>query len=383
MFLFAISFITYCFKKLLIYKSFAEIGEREQTMENNTSNGETNKQNIDHEVNVTEAEVNHDSQEPIALKRNVVTEEQNQETEKGDHKTDDQKLVNGNGAEEKESAEQESTEPANESVTQPEANEQVVPPQNEDAEEPEIQTSETFMKIEEKKVIERLSRVVDTELTLQLSDNKEGKDSKEEASDDIDKREDTTDKDSHEESKDEPNEVTQNGEDIEAKPHESNTFSAIGENAGQNDVNTEEDESIGKDLKTGYSISEPQANDEDNNVTFRSVEENNVNENTDDQKSSSVDEQETKRESSEPEVVGVVKQNGNRCDENQNEEEQDEEGEDHFQENIQFKSTLKMWSTGKKDESDAKKNSRDKFKTLRQIKKGNTRSLMEKFQIPK
>ena len=382
MFLFAIAFITYYIKKFFVTEP-----EIHNNMENEALNGETNQTN-DHEIHVTQAEVNHESLEPTALKRNVVANNDSEEN-------DEPKLTNGHDVEQSKNNEQESSEP----VAESEGDKHIAAPEQEDSIPENSHTSETFMKIEEKKVIERLSKVIDAELTLQLADVNNGKESEKEQDETKDEtslvqtevKDENLNEDSHE-LKQETEEVKQSGEDVEAQPHESITFSAVEENSDQNEENKESEEATDQDdLKSNDSIIEPQENNADNEVRFHAVQESYVatdNHIEDSQKSSVPEEEEQEEERSEvrePEVVGVVKQNGNRYDENQNEDDvEEEEEEDDFQESKVFKSTLKMWSTGKSSQSpEPPINSRDKFKTLRQIKKGNTRSLMEKFQIPK
>jgi len=282
--------------------------------EDNQMEDKVNGETTDHEVHVTQAEVSHEFQEfeePVALKRNILPEISENE---------DQKIeTNGEVVNTTEEA----------AVKEPEAEDSV----------PIEDTSETFMKIEEKNVIERLSRVVDTELILEVSriDDQEVQES--EVSD----------------SKGEVNEI---------------------DRVVENEV-TESDDSVGRvDLKNDYSIYETQANE----VKLHAFEDNSV------KTDNHIEDNERTFESG-PRVVSgqafepeVVKYNGTKLDENQNEDEE----EDELKEIIGFKNKLKLWSSGKNNQSaDQPIDSRNKFKTLRQIKKGNTRSLMEKFQPQK
>ncbi|XP_054155285.1 suppressor of Mek1-like [Oppia nitens] len=86
--------------------------------------------------------------------------------------------------------------------------------------------------------------------------------------------------------------------------------------------------------------------------------------------------------------------NGDKNNNTKHLNDEEEEDEDEFKEMAGFKSTLKKWSSHGKGDSNNNTNnnnnmdgsqmsSADKFKTLKQIKRGNTRSLMERFQIPK
>lgn len=281
------------------------------------ANNNNNEENGDDDSHVIYAEISHESQEPIAFKRSLIPETNGQ--------TDG---TNGDNSEEVE--EQKEEEVAS------------IPT------EAEPQTADFFIKMEEKNVIERLSRVIDTELSIEtlrvdsesVADNKEEED--------------------EEESKPE----------VESQSIESETEPRISE--------LPEDTTDGS-VFSRFSIAVNQETTEEENglkvtETIETFTEYEI-------KTEERVENDIKEENHKPVIEDVViKQNGRKTI--YSSEEDLEEEEDGLPEIIGFKTTLKMWSTGKKTTGDDVPviDPKDKFKTLRQIRKGNTRSLMEKFQ---